>query len=325
MRMMEGDGTVDVVIPVLNGFPEIKECIDGLLAQSVPVRSILVLDSGSTDGTLDYLRGIDRVRVIPVEPATFNHGLTRNLGWQHSDASFLLYTVQDAKPVGADFVAELMIPLADASIAGVCGQQIVCRDPRNNPVEWFRPISAPQTIRWQVKDAADFDASDPELKRRMCGWDNVVAMYRRSSLERIPFRDTVFGEDMAWAVDALRSGAAIVYQPSARACHHHLEDPAFTLRRALSSMFLRYRLTGYLHPLPDRSWRPLLRIVKACLTGNSLPLKRRFGWLRYNILRRQALRQAHERFADALQRGESELEVLYKEHVQTPHRPLKHV
>ena len=45
---------VCAVIPVLNEEEFIKRCIDSLLAQTFPVR-IMVLDGGSTDSTLDIL------------------------------------------------------------------------------------------------------------------------------------------------------------------------------------------------------------------------------------------------------------------------------
>ena len=316
--------SVDAVIPVLNGYPEIRDCVDGLLSQSVSIRRIIVLDSGSTDGTLEYLGSIDRVTIIPVSAGTFNHGLTRNLGWQHSDADFLFYTVQDARTVHPDVLEELIMPFRDPAVAGVCGRQIVCRDARHNPVEWFRPVSESRMQRFQLPDGAAFDALSPEQKRGMCGWDNVAAMYRRSVMEEIPFRDRVFGEDLAWSVDALRSGMAIVYQPSARVCHYHLEDPAFTLRRALSSMFVRYRALGYVHPAPDGSLRMLLRIFRLCLFGNDLSLGRKMYWLRYNLLRRKSIRQAHMLFDAALRAGEAGLNELYRTYIENPHRPLKH-
>jgi rhamnosyltransferase len=316
--------TIDAVIPVLNGFPEIRACIEGLLMQSVRIRRILVLDSGSTDGTLEYLKDIEYVTILPVASGTFNHGLTRNLGWQHSDADFLFYTVQDARTVHADVIANLLAPFQDPEVSGVCGQQIVCHDPGNNPAEWFRPVSAPRSVRYQLSDAAAFDALSPGQKREMCGWDNVAAMYRRSAMEHLPFRDRVFGEDLTWCVDALRSGTAIVYQPSARVCHYHLEDPAFTLRRVLSSMFVRYRTLGFIHPAPVRSWRTILRLVRLCFFKNDLPLNRKLYWTRYNFERNRSIRQAHELFQQALKAGEAGLNDLYRSYIEKPHRPLKH-
>ena len=55
---------VCAVIPVLNEEKFIKRCIDSLLAQTFPVK-IMVLDGGSTDSTLDILDSYgDSIRVI---------------------------------------------------------------------------------------------------------------------------------------------------------------------------------------------------------------------------------------------------------------------
>ncbi|MGB1826916.1 MAG: glycosyltransferase, partial [Candidatus Poseidoniaceae archaeon] len=55
---------VCAVVPVLNEEKFINRCIDSLLAQTLPVK-ILVLDGGSTDSTLDILKSYgDSIRVI---------------------------------------------------------------------------------------------------------------------------------------------------------------------------------------------------------------------------------------------------------------------
>jgi dolichol-phosphate mannosyltransferase len=50
------DGDVSVVVPTLDEAQRIGPCLDGLAAQSSVVREILVVDSGSTDGTQDLVR-----------------------------------------------------------------------------------------------------------------------------------------------------------------------------------------------------------------------------------------------------------------------------
>ena len=56
---------VSVIIPVLNRASRIGRAIDSVLAQTRPPAEILVVDDGSTDGTLDVIRGYgDRVRLL---------------------------------------------------------------------------------------------------------------------------------------------------------------------------------------------------------------------------------------------------------------------
>ena len=47
---------ISVVIPVKNEAGKIRECIEGILSQSIPVLEIIVVDSGSTDGTIEILQ-----------------------------------------------------------------------------------------------------------------------------------------------------------------------------------------------------------------------------------------------------------------------------
>jgi len=315
--------SIDVVIPVKNGMPEVRACIEGLQRQTLRVNRIIAIDSGSTDGTDAYLAAQPGVELLRIERARFNHGLTRNLGWQHADAELVFYTVQDARALAPDLLETMAEGFADPGVAGVCGQQVVCPDPRHNPVEWHRPVDPPRDRRFRMPDAATFDACSPLQKRDMCAWDNVVAMYRRDALASIPFREVSYGEDMLWAADALRSGSTLLYRPAAQVCHFHLEDRDVVLRRTLSVLFFRHRHFGYRYPRPDFTVVDLARILRTVCFGADIPLQRRYGWLRYNINRRRAIREAWELFDRALAAGDAALEALYREWVETPPVPLK--
>lgn len=315
--------SIDVVIPVKNGMPEIRRCIEALQAQSVAIGRIIAIDSGSTDGTDAYLASRPGVELLRIDPSQFNHGLTRNLGWRQSDAELVFFTVQDARALGPDLLERLADGFADPQVSGVCGRQVVCPDVRHNPVEWYRPVSPPADARYRLGDARAFDAYAPERKRDMCAWDNVVAMYRRSALAAIPFREVSYGEDMLWAADALRSGGAILYRPSAQVCHFHLEDREVAMRRTLSILFFRHRHFGYRYPRPRLAAIDLARIIRHTLFEPGLPPAHRLAWVRYNIVRRMAIRDAWDLFERACAAGDAALADLYRDWVEAPPVPLK--
>ncbi len=54
-----------VLLPVRNGWPYVKECVDSILAQTYPHFDLIVLDNQSTDNTLEWLRSLrdERVRI----------------------------------------------------------------------------------------------------------------------------------------------------------------------------------------------------------------------------------------------------------------------
>jgi len=51
---------VSIITPVLNGVKYLEECIQSVLNQSYPYIEHVIVDGGSTDGTLDILsrRGV---------------------------------------------------------------------------------------------------------------------------------------------------------------------------------------------------------------------------------------------------------------------------
>lgn len=315
--------SLDVVIPVKNGMPEIRECIEGLKAQSIAVQRIIAIDSGSTDGTDSYLASEACVDLVRIDPSTFNHGLTRNLGWRRSGADLVFFTVQDARPASSDMLERMAAGFTDDRVRGVCGSQVVCHEPRNNPVEWHRPLDPPQDRRCHLPEPQTFESLPPGEKRDLCAWDNVAAMYRRSALEEVPFRNVSYGEDMLWAADTLRMGGTILYRPSAKVCHFHLEDRQSTLRRALSSLYFRYLHFQYRYPRPQTGLKTIARICRYTLLEQGIPMGRRLGWFRYNLVRRKALREAWDLFDNALRSGGTALDDLYGRWVEKPPIPLK--
>lgn len=240
---------ISIVIPVKNGMDTLPEVIDGIQKQTLfPECEVVVVDSGSTDGSVDFLNQFSFVRVISIDPKTFNHGTTRNLGVQHAKGDFVVMTVQDAVPSDNSWLEIMLRHFDDEQVAGVCGQQIVPHDADKNPHEWFRPQSKPTTKRVQFKTKAAFDALSPKDQRAACGWDDVNAMYRKHVMNNIPFEVTAYGEDMLWAKAALQQGHALVYDYNARVNHYHFQFPDYTYRRVLISRVFTYKSFGYAKP-----------------------------------------------------------------------------
>src|SRR5688572_13946551 len=144
---------IAVVIPVRNEAATIAACIDGILAQTIAVREIIVLDSMSTDGTREILHRYPAVRVIDVDPTGFNHGTTRNMGVQQAEgADYVLFTVGDARAADSRWIERLLAGFETENVVGVCGHQVVPADPHTNPVDWSRPDSAPSVVKYRFAD-----------------------------------------------------------------------------------------------------------------------------------------------------------------------------
>lgn len=314
--------TVSVVMPVKNEAAKIKACIEGILMQSVPVKEIIVVDSGSTDGTLEILADFPQVKVYEIPPTEFNHGDTRNFGVSKATGEFVLLTVGDARAYDEFWIQHLLNGFDAPEVAGVCGQQVVPHDFDKNPMQWFRPLDAPKKIKYAFTKE-EFAALPPQQRKWACGWDDVTAMYRREVLQEIPFQRTSYCEDALWAKEALLAGYTLVYNFAARVYHYHLENSDFTFKVSLTARYFAYRNLQYLYPEPVLSLRQRLSMMKTISLAEGLSSAKKWRWLKYNLAHHEAERKAHQAFVEALKQGESTLDKVHEKFCGKPPIPLK--
>lgn len=315
--MNDVEKSVSVVIPVKNEVLKIADCLNGILNQTVKVSEIIVVDSGSTDGTKDIVKSFSKIKLIEIPASEFNHGLTRYLGFKHTQGKYIIFTVGDARPVDKSWIDNLLGGFIDKDVAGVCGQQIVPHDRDKNPVQWFRPASEPKLEEYQFENPGAFDKLTPEEKKRICGWDDVTACYRREALLKVPFREINFAEDAAWAMDALRAGYKIVYNKKARVYHYHDEYPDFAFRRSLTVFYHRYKLFGTVPSEPTISFRRKLSMANTLLKS-PVSFSDKMKWWKYNVDLVAAQRKAYGVFILALKKSEIYLDEIHKKYCDKP-------
>ncbi len=237
---------ISIVIPVKNGSTTLHSCLEGIFSQTLAYEmEVIVIDSGSTDGTPDILREYP-VKVHEIPPAEFNHGSTRNLGVKLAGGEFVVMTVQDATAADERWIEKMLRHFNDPEVAGVCGQQTVRHDTDKNPLQWFRPQGEADIKRYQFSNTEEFKSLSGKEQHKYCRWDDVNAMYRRTVLEKIPFHHISFGEDALWARDALSMGHAIVYDYSARVYHYHHQNFKFYFRRTFIIHYQNYKFFNYI-------------------------------------------------------------------------------
>ncbi|HMI62056.1 MAG TPA: glycosyltransferase family 2 protein [Puia sp.] len=314
---------ISVIIPTKNGDAWLAKTISAILDQTLSDQTeIIIMDSGSTDNTAEILSRYP-VWVIPIEPSSFNHGGTRNVGVRHAKGKYIVMTVQDAEPDSRFWLQNLLDGFDDEKVAGVCGQQIVPHDPENNPVDWFRPVSAPDKKKFFFDRPADFEALTAAEQRNICRWDDVNAMYRRDVLLSLPFRFTSFAEDALWARDALMAGYAIVYNTAARVKHYHFETPEYAFRRSFTVYYHMYIYFSERPSRVDNGLIMLLRNSKLLLKESRIGWPDKWKWLLFNYRQRTAINKAIDIFNDALAKGRTELDCKHNEICRTPPQALK--
>jgi rhamnosyltransferase len=202
--------------------------------QGLAPEQILIIDSSSTDGTIELARAVGYA-CISVAQRDFNHGRTRQLGCTHfHSAELLIYMTQDALPAQSDSFLTLCDVFADSTIGAACGRQIF--RPEADAIERHaRLFNYPET-----SNKRDF-SSHSTLGLKATFFSNSFAAYRRSSLLQaggFP-SNVIVAEDSVVAARLLMLGWQIAYVADAAVIHSH----SFTVQQE----FRRYFDTGVHH------------------------------------------------------------------------------
>jgi rhamnosyltransferase len=323
-ELVSKDVLFSVVIPVKNGDVWLERLLDGLMRQTLFPRSeILVIDSGSTDRSLEII-GRYPVRLIRIQPEEFNHGLTRNLGVREAKGEYVVMTVQDAVPESEHWLGRLLEGFTDERVVAVCGRQVVPHERDKNPVLWFRPISPHRTWYCHYDNPEDFLRLSPGEQQEIVAWDNVTAAYRRAVLLEHPFPFVDFAEDISWARMMLLKGFTLGHVSGAITYHYHHHLPKFILPRYFSVFYYEYKLFGLRPKLRHSVLRDVLVAGKILIKESKLTWAERVKWLLFNIRYRMVLRSTIRKFNVAADKGEANLDKEYQQICKRPPQALKY-
>lgn len=219
-----------IIILSKNGGKYLRSLLEGLYCQKgIDRAEVILIDSGSVDGTLRIAADFPDIRIVEIPPHEFGHGRTRNLGARLARGEYLVYLPQDAAPIGEDWLSNLLRPFDDAAVVGVFGRQVA--RPDASPMESFF-LSRTYHQRSEVRILGK--GEDVSLVR--CFFSTVSGAIRATTWARHPFReDVIMSEDQAWASEVMRYGHAICYEPSAKVLHSHQYGIAAIFRRNFDS------------------------------------------------------------------------------------------
>lgn len=188
---------------------------------------IIVIDSGSTDGTPEAGQSFP-VKMVRINPEEFHHGKTRNLGAELSNGRILVYITQDALPLHDDWLRGLTDDLKEPDVAMVVGRQIPWQDTKP-PEKFFYYYYFPEHRIEIVPNASDYYRDNMFIS-------NVNSAIRREVWQRFKFSEgVVLGEDKELAKRVLLAGLKIIYRPDAAVYHSHDLDLSSLFRRCVST------------------------------------------------------------------------------------------
>ncbi|MBW4509782.1 MAG: glycosyltransferase family 2 protein [Scytonematopsis contorta HA4267-MV1] len=241
---------VTVLIPTKNGGILFKRVIEALLLQETSWDfEILIIDSGSKDGTLEFCQTLEsKIRFHTISPEEFGHGKTRNLGISMCESAFIALLTQDALPADSRWLQNIVATVEQApDIAGAFGRHFAY--PGGNPFverdlkEHFNMLfNYPHILKLDTEESYNTYLSCPQIWHFFS--DNNACI-RRSVWEKIPYPDVEFAEDQIWAKKILEAGYAKAYADDAAVFHSHNYSVLELGRRSFDEAKALFSLFGY--------------------------------------------------------------------------------
>ncbi len=218
-----------VFIPTWNGGELFRGVLDKVLAQKTTFDyEILIIDSGSTDGTLELVKSHPRVRLVQIPNHEFNHGLTRNRAVLEARGEIVALLTHDAEPWDEHWLESLVGNFDDPDVAGAYCHQV----PRPDCNPWQRDRLQGWThgegnaVQKRLAHPDQWASLHPFDRYRLIAFDDVASCVRKSVMDSIPFERRQFGEDVAWGKEAILAGHTLVMDPKSVVIHSH-ERPIF--------------------------------------------------------------------------------------------------
>ncbi|WP_131800189.1 rhamnan synthesis F family protein [Methylobacterium indicum] len=224
--------TASVVIPTYNGGQLLLDVVERALSQNYDSSyEIVIVDSGSTDGTSESLEKHNgSVRVHRIDKSQFQHGRTRNLAISLTDSDYVAVITQDALPANQDWLKNLMAGFDRSDrIAGVIGRHVAYPDHNkfverdlNNMFKKFNELTNIYSLDRMLPSLVYHGGLEDRIIKQFYS-DNNSAM-RRSVWEKLPYPEIDWGEDQVWCWEMLKLGFEKYYAHDAVVYHSHAID-----------------------------------------------------------------------------------------------------
>lgn len=208
--------TVDIVIPTYKPDANLLSNLKKITEQTYPVNKIMLINTGKEYMDEEQFTGIPNLYIHHIKIEEFDHGRTRDLGIQMSEADIVMFMTQDAIPANNTLVASLVANLSDERIAVAYARQLP-REDCSYIERYTRAFNYPD--KSYVKTKKDIEKMG--IKAYFCS--DVCAAYNRKIYNALGgfIKKTIFNEDMIFAAKAINNGYGVCYSAESQVIHSH--------------------------------------------------------------------------------------------------------
>lgn len=197
-----------IVIRCYNEEKHIGKLLHGIMQQTVQDVEIIIVDSGSTDGTVQIASRFP-VEIATIRPEIFSFGRSLNFGCNMANKDLIVIASAHVYPLYRDWLEQLLQPLNDTKISLTYGRQVGGEKTKLSEHQVFS--------KWFP------DLPNPQQRYPFC--NNANAAIRNDVWHKHPYNEDLTGlEDIDWAHTAMQAGHKIAYCPNAVVAHIHKEN-----------------------------------------------------------------------------------------------------
>jgi len=245
---------LSVIMRTKNADWVVGQALRALHSQTVRHFELVVIDSGSTDRTLDIVREYSPI-LIQIPASAYIPGAVLNQAIERSTGDMLVFQNSDVVPLS---------PQALERLVGVFDEPKVV-------ASFARQIPRPEAASWVRRDyAVSFPAEGNNPT-----WlplSLAFAAIRRSTWERHKFHTAAFGsEDIEWGTWARKQGLVVRYVPESVVMHSH----NYTVREAFGRRFIEGEADAFIHGDDASLWQLAKRIAGS--TARDIAYLRKVG------------------------------------------------
>ncbi|KAF0111863.1 MAG: putative glycosyltransferase [Chloroflexi bacterium] len=212
--------TCSIIIRAYNEEKHIRRLLTGISEQTLKNVQIILVDSGSTDHTIEETNGF-QVELVKIQPHEFTFGRSLNLGIAHARADLVVIASAHVYPVYPDWLETLLEPFKDSQVALTYGKQRGSESTHFSESQYFHHLFPDHSTNHQAYPFCN----------------NANAAIRRSLWEDHSYDELLPGlEDLAWGKWVQELGLHVNYVAEAEIIHIHNEST--------SGIFNRFRREG---------------------------------------------------------------------------------
>lgn len=244
---------VTIIMRSKNSDWVIASALASLFSQNYKDFELLVVDSGSTDNTLEIVKQYP-CRLVEIEATAYYPGKVLNEAIELTNSELIVFLNSDSVMLSPNSLGNLLKRFEDPNISAVFGRQA----PR------------PEADTWVLRD---YELSFPDSGEAP-SWITMslpLAGFRRSAWDRHPFyTDAWASEDTEWGLWARKNGYNVAYEPSALTMHSH----NYTLKEIYGRRFVEGEADAFIYGEKKSAVVMLLHYTKLVASDTLYHLKK---------------------------------------------------